>query len=76
MPRWTRELLADESVKLIEPRQNLTRDGAPPLGKNEIKPWRKDMWCIPQVDGEFVAAWKMCSTPILKSPIRRAGGWF
>jgi hypothetical protein len=25
------------------------------LVKNEIKPWRKDMWCIPQVDGEFVA---------------------
>src|SRR6516164_4146938 len=22
---------------------------------NELKPWRKDMWCIPQVDGEFVA---------------------
>jgi hypothetical protein len=27
----------------------------PPERKNELKPWRKDMWCIPQVDGEFVA---------------------
>ena len=25
------------------------------LAENELKPWRKDMWCIPQVDGEFVA---------------------
>jgi hypothetical protein len=25
------------------------------LAENELKPWRKDMWCIPKVDGEFVA---------------------
>jgi hypothetical protein len=25
------------------------------LAENELKPWRTDMWCIPQVDGEFVA---------------------
>ncbi len=25
------------------------------LEENELKPWRKDMWCIPQVDAEFVA---------------------
>ena len=25
------------------------------LAENELKPWRKDMWCIPQVDGEYVA---------------------
>ena len=25
------------------------------LAENDLKPWRKDMWCIPQVDGEFVA---------------------
>jgi hypothetical protein len=23
--------------------------------ENDLKPWRKDMWCIPQVDGEYVA---------------------
>ncbi len=22
---------------------------------NDLKPWRKDMWCIPQVDAEYVA---------------------
>jgi hypothetical protein len=25
------------------------------LTENDLKPWRKDMWCIPQVDGEYVA---------------------
>jgi hypothetical protein len=25
------------------------------LAENGLKPWRKDMWCIPQVDGEYVA---------------------
>ena len=25
------------------------------LAQNHLKPWRKDMWCIPKVDGEYVA---------------------
>ena len=25
------------------------------LAENGLKPWRRDMWCIPQVDGEYVA---------------------
>ena len=25
------------------------------LAENDLKPWRKDMWCIPRVDGEYVA---------------------
>ena len=25
------------------------------LAENDLKPWRKDMWCIPQVDGDYVA---------------------
>ena len=25
------------------------------LAENDLKPWRKDMWCIPQVDGAYVA---------------------
>jgi hypothetical protein len=25
------------------------------LAENHLKPWRKDMWCIPKVDGEYVA---------------------
>ena len=25
------------------------------LAENHLKPWRKDMWCIPQIDGTYVA---------------------
>src|ERR1700716_3839927 len=25
------------------------------LAENDLKPWRRDMWCIPHVDGEYVA---------------------
>jgi len=25
------------------------------LAEDDLKPWRRDMWCIPQVDGEYVA---------------------
>ncbi len=25
------------------------------LAENDLKPWRKDMWCIPKVDGNYVA---------------------
>ena len=25
------------------------------LAENDLKPWQRDMWCIPQVDGAYVA---------------------
>ena len=25
------------------------------LAEDDLKPWRRDMWCIPQVDGAYVA---------------------
>ena len=25
------------------------------LAEDDLKPWRRDMWCIPRVDGEYVA---------------------
>jgi transposase len=52
--RWTLELLAGEMVKLTE--HNVSRETVRRrLAENHLKPWRKDMWCIPQVDGEYVA---------------------
>lgn len=36
-------------------RQPVGRNRAPPAGENDLKPWRRDMWCIPHVDGEYVA---------------------
>jgi transposase len=53
--RWTLELLADELVRLTE-HDNISRETVRRrLAENELKPWRKDMWCIPTVDGEYVA---------------------
>jgi hypothetical protein len=53
--RWTLELLAGEMVRLTA-HDNISRETVRRrLEENGIKPWRKDMWCIPQVDGEFVA---------------------
>src|SRR6201988_3844787 len=53
--RWTLDLLAGALVKLTEheslSRETIRRRPA----EKDLKPWRKDMWCIPQVDGEYVA---------------------
>jgi transposase len=53
--RWTLELLAGAMVKLTE-HDGLSRETVRRrLAENHLKPWRKDIWCIPQVDGEYVA---------------------
>jgi transposase len=53
--RWTLELLADEMVKLTE-HESLSRETVRRrLTENDLKPWQKKMWCVPQVDGEYVA---------------------
>ncbi len=53
--RWTLELLAGEMVRLTE-HAGLSRETVRRrLAENDLKPWRKDMWCIPQVDGTYVA---------------------
>jgi transposase len=53
--RWTLELLAEKIVRLTG-HESLSRETVRRrLAENELKPWRKDMWCIPQVDAEYVA---------------------
>jgi transposase len=53
--RWTLELLADEMIKLTE-HGSLSRETVRRrLAENDLKPWRRKMWCIPQVDAEYVA---------------------
>jgi transposase len=53
--RWTLELLAGAMVRLTEhaalSRETVRRR----LAENQLKPWRQDMWCIPEVNGTFVA---------------------
>jgi len=49
------ELLAGELVRLTA-HDSISRETVRRrLAENDLKPWRKDMWCIPQVDGEYVA---------------------
>jgi transposase len=53
--RWTLQLLAGEMVRLTE-HTGLSRETVRRrLLENELKPWRKEMWCIPKVDSEYVA---------------------
>ena len=53
--RWTLELLAGEMVKLTT-HESVSRETVRRrLAENDLKPWRKDMWCIPQVDADYVA---------------------
>jgi transposase len=53
--RWTIELLAGEIVRLTEhdgiSRETVRRR----LAENELKPWREKMWCVPKIDGAYVA---------------------
>ena len=43
---WSR-LTEHDSI----PRETVRRR----LTENDLKPWRKDLWCIPHIDGEYVA---------------------
>jgi transposase len=53
--RWTLELLAGAMVKLTEHEELSGETVRRRLAENKLKPWRKDMWCIPKVDGTYVA---------------------
>jgi hypothetical protein len=53
--RWTLELLADEMVRITDHDELSEETVRRRLAENHLKPWRKDMWCIPKIDGEYVA---------------------
>ena len=72
--RWTLELLAGEMVKLTEHAELSRETVRRRLAENDLKPWRKDMWCIPQVDGTYVARMEdvldlYAETPDPKRPV-------
>src|SRR3982075_2875802 len=56
--RWTLTLLADTMVKLTDHDSLSGETVRRRLAENDLKPWRRDMWCIPHVDGEYVARMK------------------
>jgi transposase len=53
--RWTIELLAGEIIRLTKhdgiSRETVRRR----LAENALKPWREKMWCVPKIDGAYVA---------------------
>jgi transposase len=72
--RWTLELLAGAMVQLTE-HTDLSRETVRRrLAENHLKPWRKEMWCIPQIDGTYVARMEdvldlYAEDPDLKRPV-------
>src|SRR5271167_4199941 len=53
--RWTLNLLAGAMVGLTE-HEELSRETVRRrLAEDDLKPWLRKMWCIPQVDGTYVA---------------------
>jgi transposase len=53
--RWTLDLLTDTMVRLTE-HEDLSRETVRRrLAEDDLKPRQRDMWCIPQVDGTYVA---------------------
>src|SRR4051794_15240761 len=72
--RWTLESLAGAMVKLTE-HTDLSRETVRRrLAENHLKPWRKEMWCIPQIDGTYVARMEdvldlYAEAPDLKRPV-------
>ena len=53
--RWTLELLAGEMLRLTR-HECLSRETVRRrLAENALQPWRRKMWCVPRIDGEYVA---------------------
>src|ERR1700733_15806743 len=53
--RWTLTLLADTMVKLTDHDSLSGETVRRRLAGNGLQPWRRDMWCIPHLAGEYVA---------------------
>jgi transposase len=52
---WTMQLLADRLVVLTDVESISAETVRRRLNENELKPWQKRMWCIPQFDADYVA---------------------
>lgn len=51
--RWTLELVAGEFVRLTG--ESISRETVRrKLHDNELKPWLRQMWCVPSIDADFV----------------------
>lgn len=52
---WTLKLLAGEMVRLTRHQALSHETVRRRLAEDDLKPWQRDMWCIAQVDGAYVA---------------------
>ena len=72
--RWTLDLLAGEMVKLTA-HESLSRETVRRrLADADLKPWRRKMWCIPQVDADYVARMEDVLDLYAEAPTR-SGQW-
>lgn len=53
--KWTLQLLADHLVVLTDHDDVSAETIRRRLNDNELKPWQKRMWCIPEFDADYVA---------------------
>jgi transposase len=53
--RWTLKLLAGEMIRLTGHEELSYETVRRRLAEDDLKPWQRKMWCIPQVDGTYVA---------------------
>lgn len=53
--KWTMELLADAFVRMTAHKSLSAETVRRRLSEKRIKPWQEKMWCIPNVDPEYVA---------------------
>lgn len=53
--RWKLDLLAGEMVRLTSHKKLSGDTVGRRLAEMDLKPWLQKMWCIPKVDGEYVA---------------------
>lgn len=52
--KWTMQLLADKLVVLADLETISAETVRRRLNEKKIKPWQQKMWCIPEVDAEYV----------------------
>ena len=53
--KWTMKLLADKFVEMTRHTSLSDETVRRRLSEKKIKPWQEKMWCIPNVDAEYVA---------------------
>ena len=53
--RWTLKLLADAMVELTDHEDLSHETVRRRMAEDDLKPWLRKMWCIPEVNGTYVA---------------------